>query len=48
MPSYAVIDIDDQEDLDRAQVIFPYIMKALELDEYSKGFVLSEINGISK
>ena len=44
LPSYAALDIDEPADLERAQLVYPHLIKALSLDKYCKGFVISSIN----
>lgn len=48
LPSYAVIDIDDKRDLDRARASLGYILSALEKDPGEEQFVIKNINGHSK
>ena len=46
MPSYAVLDIDEPEDLEMADRALPVLMDLLEKDRFSRGFVLTSINGM--
>lgn len=47
MPPFAIIDIDEPEDLESAQQIFPLLQKALEISHVDKCIVINTINKLN-